>query len=122
MALIDVTDLLSDIDFVDAMSLITRVPTVDSMGENTLVEATLDSFGCVQAASGNVIQRLPDLLRVSNLTSFWFKGTIVASASGQYPSILVFKGQRYQVKSVFDWTNYGAGWTEGVCVAEVPAP
>lgn len=122
MAIVDVTDLLNDIDFVDQMSLITRVPTVNAMGENVLVETTLDSYGSIQAASGRVIDRLPDLLRVANLSSFWFKGTIVASSTGKYPSILVFKGQRYQVKHVFDWTNYGAGWCEGACVMEVPAP
>lgn len=121
MAQIDVSELLSDPDFVDAIQLISRTSRTDLLGENILRESTLDSIGCVQPASGRVISRLPEALRVANVSSFWFKGTIVASAPGKYSSVLVFKGQRYQVQSVQDWTNWGAGWTEGTCVAQVPA-
>ncbi len=122
MGRIDVTEILCDPDFVDAIQLITRVPTVNTRGENNLVETTTNSFGVVQPASGRAIARAPEALRVENLSSFWFKGVIVASASAKYPSILTFGGARYQVKVVFDWTNWGEGWCEGLCVAEVPAP
>lgn len=121
MARIDVTELLTDPDFVDAIELIDRRPAVNSFGENTLAETCLKSIGSVQPASGRAINRLPEALRVANISSFWFKGTIVASAPGKYSSILVFKGQRYQVQTVMDWSNWGAGWCEGTCVAEVPA-
>lgn len=121
MAEIDVTDLMSDPDFVDKVSLVTRTPFINSLGENTLKEVTLETVGCVQPASGRVIQRIPEAMRVANMTSFWIKGTIIASAPGKYSSILVFKGQRYQVQTVFDWSNFGRGYTEGTCVAEVPA-
>lgn len=121
MGRIDVTELLSDPDFVDVIRLITRIPSVNSRGENLVAETAQVSVGSVQPASGRVISRLPDALRVANVSSFWFKGTIVASAPGKYPSLLVFKGLRYQVQTVQDWTNWGAGWCEGTCVAEVPA-
>jgi len=118
---IDVTDVLSDPDFVDPIQLVTRVPTVNGYGENTLVETTLTSVGSVQPASGRTLQRLPEALRVANVSSFWFKGEIIATAPSRYPSILVFRGKRYQVQVVFDWTNWGAGWCEGTCVQEAPA-
>lgn len=121
MALIDVTELLLDPDFIDAMKVITRIPTVNSLGENALGETTLYSVGSVQPASGKTISKLPEAFRVANVSSFWFKGQIIATAPGQYSSILVFKGVRFQVQTVADWTNWGAGWSEGTCVAEVPA-
>ncbi len=121
MAQIDVTDILSDPDFVDKIALVTRVPSVNSYGENILNESKLDTIGSVQPASGRAINRLPEALRVANISSFWFKGKIVASEPGKYSSILVFKGQRYQVQTVQDWSNWGSGWCEGTCVAEVPA-
>jgi hypothetical protein len=68
------------------------------------------------------LQRLPEALRVANLRSFWVRGKIVATEPGKYSDILVFEGQRFQVQTIFDWTNWGAGWCEGTCVAEVPAP
>ena len=122
MARIDVSELLHDPDFVDKIQLITRVPRVDSLGENKITENCVDSIGSVQPASGKTIQRLPDALRVGNISSFWFQGKIETSAPGKYSSILVFKGQRFQVQTVMDWTDFGAGWSEGTCVAEVPAP
>lgn len=122
MAQVDVTELLHDPDFIDPIQLINRKPSVNLYGENLIEETPIHSVGSVQAATGNAIQRLPEALRVGNFSSFWFQGTIVASAPGEYTSILVFKKTRYQVKAVFDWTNWGQGWCEGLCVAEVPAP
>lgn len=122
MSQIDVTELLSDPDFVDQIQVIYRRPTVDTQGQNLLDEYPIDGIGCVQPADKKTIERLPPALIVENLMGFWFQGRITASQPGQYTTILVFKGQRYEVKSVFDWSMAGAGWSEGVCVAEVPAP
>lgn len=121
MAQINVTELLSDPDFVDRIQLVTRVPSVNSFGESVLANSTIDTIGSVQPASGKALARLPEALRLADVSSFWFKGTIVASAPGKYSSVLVFKGRRYQVQTVLDWTNWGAGWCEGTCIAEVPA-
>jgi hypothetical protein len=121
MAKIDVSELLHDPDFVDKMTVITRVPRLNSKGENKLTECADESVGSVQPASGRTVFKLPDEMRVANLSEFYFKGKIVATAPGKYSSIIVFKGQRYQVQNVFDWSNWGAGWCEGTCVAEVPA-
>ncbi len=119
MAQVDVSDLLCDPDFVDAVSLISRTPVVNGMGENTISEVCKATFGSVQPASGKVIQRLPEALRVANVSSFWIKGEI--KSQNPYPDIISFKGKRYQVQMVFDWTNWGQGWCEGTCVAEQPS-
>jgi hypothetical protein len=121
MGSIDVTDLLTDPDFVNPVILITRVPFVNSLGENTVKETSLNTVGSVQPASGRVIQRLPEAMRVANMSSFWVKAEIIANDSGKYSSILVFNGKRYQVQTVFDWQNYGPGYSEGLCVQELPA-
>lgn len=121
MGQVNVTDILSDPDFTDAIQLITRVPSINLLGENILQETALNTIGSVQPASGKAINRLPEALRVANISSFWFKGTIVASSPGKYASILVFRGSRYQVQTVQDWSNWGEGWSEGTCVAEVPS-
>lgn len=118
---IDVSELMHDTDFVDGISLVSRVPTVNALGENILVESTVNSYGSVQPASGKTLQRLPEALRNQDVSSFWFQGVIVATSAGQYPMVLIFKGRRYQVKNVMDWSTWGRGWTEGVCVAELPS-
>lgn len=121
MALIDVSELLVDADFVDAMSVITRATTVDALGQSSFTETTLVTVGSVQPAAAKTVQKLPEAMRVENLSSFWFKGQIIASGPGQYSSVLVFKNIRYQLKNVADWGNFGAGYTEGICVAEPPS-
>lgn len=121
MAQLDVSDILNDPLFVDQITLIQRLPRVNSLGENVITETCINSYGTVQPASGRTLQRLPDEMRVANVSSFWFKGEIVASEPGKYSSVIVFCGKRYQVQVVFDWGNWGAGWCEGTCVAEVPS-
>lgn len=121
MAQVDVTQLLTDPDFVDKMQVISRFPRVNSLGENLITEQVLNTIGSVQPASGKTIQRLPEALRVANVMDFFFKGQIVATEPGKYTSILVFKGRRFQVQLIQDWSNWGSGWTQGTCVAEIPA-
>lgn len=120
MANIDVSDLMTDIDFVDKIQVITRTPWVDHFGTNYIGEIILDSVGSVQPANFRTVQKLPEAMRVANLYSFWFKGRIVASAPGLYSSILVFNKVRYQIQTVSDWSNFGAGYSEGTCVQETP--
>ena len=121
MANIDVSELMSDPDLVDPIQLITRFPRVNYLGRQVLSEKVVDTVGSVQPANYRTVQKLPEAMRVANVSSFWIKGEIIASEPGKYSSILVFRGQRYQVQTVADWSNFGRGYTEGTCVAEVPA-
>lgn len=118
MARVNVTELLVDNDFVDAVTLIHRTPNVNSYGENVLAEKCVSTVGSVQPASGRTLMRAPDALKLEDVSSFWVKGEIVSDGTCKYPDILVFKNRRYQVKSVQNWTNFGAGWCEGLCIAE----
>lgn len=122
MSQIDVTELLSDPDFVDDVTLINRATVVNTKGENVLTEDPVKTVGSVQPASGKTINRLPEAMRVANVMSFWIQGKIVTSRPGEYSAIIVFRGQRFTVQTVLDWTQAGAGWCEGTCVVEVPAP
>lgn len=122
MSRVDVSELMHDPDFVDNIQLAVRTPAVNSLGENIVSEICVNAIGSVQPATGDLIKRLPDMLQTSNVLSFWFQGEIVTSDPGKYTSVLIFKGRRFQVQMVFDWTSWGAGWSEGLCVAERPAP
>lgn len=121
MALIDVTELFTDPDFVDDMSIITRSPVVNTLGENILKEAIEMTVGSVQPADKDMVERLPDALRTKNMSSFWTKGRIIASDKCKYPSIIEFRGSRYQVIHIENWSNWGEGWIQGICVAERPS-
>lgn len=119
MAQIDVSDLLSDPDFIDPIQLIRRTATVsEGTGENVIVELVTNSFASVQPANAKQIQRLPEELRSSDVRSFYLRAEIVKDATAAYPDILVFAGKRFTIQTAAPWGNWGSGWHEGVCVAE----
>lgn len=123
MAQLDVSDVVLDLNFVDNLQLIHRTPTVNSKGENTIVEdAPIATVGSVQPASFKQIQRLPEALRIADVRAFYIKAEIKCDGTTTYPDIIVFQGRRFQVQTCAPWLNYGGGWNEGICVQEVPAP
>ena len=121
MAQVDVTELLADPDFIDPIVIIRRTTHVNDFGENKLKEESFPTFGSVQPIDGKTLQRLPDNLRVANQKHFFVKGPIVSDGTCKYPDVLVRNGVRYAVQAIFDWSNWGAGWSEGTAVQEKPA-
>ena len=121
MGQVDVSELLADPDFMDPIIIVRRQAVVNILGNNVLEEQGFPSYGCVQSVSGKTLQRLPEALRVVNVMSFWVKGKIVSDGRCQYPDIIVYKGSRYAVQVIFDWTNWGEGFCEGTCVRQVPS-
>jgi len=120
MGAVDVSDVVSDPDLIDSITIVHREPTISQYGENLLEERGVPTYGSVQPASGKTLERLPDALRVAGVNSFWVRGKIISDGQCQYPDILVFKGARYAVQVVMDWTSWGAGWSEGLCIREKP--
>lgn len=116
MAKIDVSDLLADPDFIDPIVIVHRQSVVSALGDNVLTNYPQDTVGSVQPISGKTLQRLPEELRVIGVMSFFVRGRIASDGKCQYPDLLQFKGQDYEVQAIFDWTNWGAGWCEGTCV------
>lgn len=122
MARIDVSQLLNDPDFVDNIVLINRQPSVNVFGENRArADERINTVGSVQPADYQTVMKLPEAMRVANVYSFWMRGQIVASEPGKYSSLIVYRGKTFQVQTVADWSNYGEGYTEGTCIAQVPA-
>lgn len=120
MGLIDVTDILSDPDMVDPLTIIRRLTDVNEFGENVLSEQKFPTYGSVQPASGRTIQRLPEAMRVAGVFSFFVQGQIISDGVSKYPDLIEFNRQRYAVQVVFPYTNWGAGYSEGTCVRERP--
>lgn len=119
MALIDVSELLVDPDFVDAVMVIRRTTAVNTFGENVVSEpTTINTVASVQPASFKQIQRLPEALRSSDVRSFFIKLAVVQDSTSEYPDILVFGGKRFEIQTAAPWLNFGAGWNEAVAVAE----
>lgn len=112
MALIDVTELLSDPDFMDSVTIIRRSQTVNEYGEAEITETSSVVSVVVQPASPDDMQRLPDSARRRDAIAVWYKGTLSADA---YPDVIVWQSKRFQVRDSEAYGNWGAGYSKAVC-------
>ena len=119
MALIDVSELLTDPDFTNTVTLIRRSSTVNTYGENTMIETPSTITAVVQGANTESLERVPEGARLSDLIDVYYKGQLTAESPGGYADVIVWQGKRYQVFEVVeDFMNYGAGFTKAVCKLE----
>lgn len=119
MALIDVSDLLTDPDFADTVTLITRASTVNSYGEHVITETETEIVAVVQGVDMETLAKLPDGARLSHMITVYYRGTLTAGRADGYSDIIVWRGKRYQVTEINeDFRNYGAGFTEALCTME----
>jgi len=110
MALIDVSELMFDPDFVDSFTIVRRVPTINNYGENTVADTSVAAYGSVQAADGDTAKRLPDGVQLANFITVFTNAVIIADASGRYVDQVIWNSKTYNVFQVVPWNNFGAGW------------
>jgi hypothetical protein len=119
MALIDVSELLTDPDFTNTVTLIRRASTVNIYGENVMTETQSTITAVVQGANTESLERVPEGARLSDLIDVYYKGQLTAESPSGYADIIVWGGKRYQVFEVVeDFMNFGAGFTKAVCKLE----
>lgn len=119
MALIDVSELLTDPDFTNTVMLIRRASSVNSYGENVLTETSSSITAVVQGANTETLERVPEGARLSDLIDVYYKGALHAESPSGYADVIVWGGKRYQVFQVIeDFLNFGAGFTKAVCKLE----
>lgn len=119
MALIDVSELLTDPDFTNTVTLIRRASTVNTYGENVMTETQSTITAVVQGAGTESLERVPEGARLSDLIDVYYKGQLTAESPSGYADIIVWQGKRYQVFEVVeDFMNFGAGFTKAVCKLE----
>jgi hypothetical protein len=119
MALIDVSELLTDPDFTNTVTLIRRASTVNTYGENVMTETQSTITAVVQGFNAESLERVPEGARLSDLIDVYYKGALHAESPGGYADVIVWGGKRYQVFEVVeDFMNFGAGFTKAVCKLE----
>lgn len=119
MARVDVTELLTDLDFTSVVTRIRRSASVNGSGELAVTETSEDITAVVSSPGKNQLAILPQGVRVSDALAVYYKGEIRNEAAGGYADIIVFGGQRYKaVEMIEDWMHMGAGFTVTLCVRE----
>lgn len=119
MALLDVSEVLLDPDFTNVVTLIKRTATVNEHGETVLAETPCHISAVVQGDNPEVLERLPQGARLSDIITVYTRADLEAESEGGYADVVVWRGKRYQVQDVAeDFMNYGAGFTKAFCMLE----
>ena len=121
MALIDVSELLSDPDFTDVVQIIQRARSVIQYGENVLTENNLGDINLVvQPATPKSLERLPEGAKLVDAINVWHRGVLNVESVNGYSDIVVWRGDRFAVVDNDDFSNYGNGYTKAICIRERP--
>lgn len=115
MALIDVSELLSDSDFVDDITVLRPTRSVNNVGRTVDVPGAYYTYGCVQPAREAQLVQIPEMERIGSFISILTPFRLRALTDTTAPDQVMWDGQYYQVRIVRDWTNYGEGFVEAVC-------
>jgi len=116
MALLDVSEVLLDPDFMDSMTCTRYTQTVSSTGMASNTSTTSTFYGVVTSDSGDILDRIATGERV--------KGSIVihttfrlrdGSGASQTADMITWKGSTYTVSNVNDYSHFGRGFVSAIC-------
>lgn len=114
--MIDVSEIVTDPDFLEEVTLIRRAAMVDNFGDNTITETETTVEMVVLAGSGETLKRLPDGVRLTDAINIFYAEHLNAQTPGGYPDVIVRGGRRYQVQNVFDYGT--SGYWEADCLLD----
>ena len=115
MALLDVSFMLTDPDFVNTVPIIRRQKVTGSNGRVTFTETSGTIVGCVQPASGDTLVQLPELSNTTGSLEVWTQAELNVDTASQGADILTWQGSRYIVAAKVDnYQHYGNGFTHAV--------
>lgn len=121
MPLIDVSDLLLDPDFAQALTIQRRVEVVGTNGRTTITPTTISPapFGVIlpvdTAIGGNALERGSDQQHRGAALEVITKFRLQGPAPGFQPDVIVYDGNSYVVTIVNTLTRYGAGFMRAEC-------
>lgn len=121
MAGIDVSELLSDPDFVDPVTLIRRMADVNNKGRSVLTEAEpVQVSMVVQGPQAEDFKRFPELVEMHGVRAVWFAGKFNMGEEGTYTDVIrwpAVTGPRYQIHKIDEeYSNFGAGFVKAFMV------
>lgn len=120
---IDVSDLLFDPDIAGTtFDVIRRQETVGANGVASVAPTTFeDVVGSITPTGDNSLVREEGYSTQSNtikvITTFRLRGPSKDAGHNFQPDIVVWNGTNYEVKSLNEFTPFGAGFVEADCIS-----
>lgn len=116
MALLDVTaDVLYDPMFMDDITVIRSVRSVNAQGLTVDTPGMYFSSGCVQPTPGRDLEQLPDAERTGVFVTIVTPMQLFPLTATTAPDQVIWNTKYYRVKHVADWSNFGQGFVSAIC-------
>ena len=130
MALLDVSSVLFDPDFIDNFEVVRRVETIDVHGRSSITEQRSRQIGVVTAISPSDLDRREDYQAMTRSISVVTQYKLRGEITGQQPDIIVWRGDNFVVKHIDPYPQFGKGFVQVECTSmdrtdgplEAPAP
>ena len=116
MARLDVSDVLLDPDFMDTGLVCER--TAQTVGTNGIAvdTPTMTTFaGVVTNDSGDILQRIAEGERTKGSITIHTTFLLNDGSTGYTADVVQWRGRRYTVSNVSDYSNFGRGFVAATC-------
>lgn len=110
MATLDVTSVLLDPLFLDALICKRNTESVNDFGENEITSTELPFYGVVTTKDGEYLQREEDAGRSGEVIMVHTVFRLLGIRTGGQPDTVLWQGQAYTVKRIYDNSRFGAGF------------
>ena len=110
MALLDVTSVLTDPDFVSEFTVERRIETVDNHGRSVQTIEKFSAIGVVTASSPNELERPEEYEKFGRAITVVTKSKLRGAIKNYQPDIIVWLGNRFVVKAIDLYPQFGAGF------------
>lgn len=121
---IDVTELLFDTDLAgNIFTVLRRFQTVNTYGEGVAATTTIPNLiGAIYPTGDNSLVRQEDFQSQANtitvVTTFRLRGPSKDSGNQYDADIVQWSGVNWLVRTVNEFTQYGAGFIEAECTSQ----
>lgn len=116
MALLDVTDVLLDPDFMDTGLVCNRMTqTVDDHGRATNTPAPVTFAAVVTSDKGDILHRNAEGSRIIGSITVHTPFRLSDGSAGQDTDEIVWQGRTYTVVNVNDYSHFGRGFVCATC-------
>lgn len=115
MPLLDVSEILLDIDFVDSLVCSRNTQTVGDDGIAVDARNSTPFYGVVTNNSGDLLLRLAEGSRISGSITVHSQFLLQGGSDGLDADVVTWNGRQYTVTSVNDWSRFGKGFTAANC-------
>jgi hypothetical protein len=116
MALLDVTQILTDPDLTDRFSVRRRAESVDSTGFAVETEEFIPNLiGVIVSISPSDLDRQADYQTMSRSITVVSKFALRGEVTGFQPDLVVWRGNNYLVKHIDPYPQFGPGFFQAEC-------